>query len=220
VGPAYVNNGATIGSDSSESLSPALPASLVKGNLLLGVLFSDNNATHTWSAGWAKLDQVVQGASFTASLGWRLADDAAAAPTINWTGAVPCGGVIWQLTDTDSSPFGAATSNSGAGSPHTTTGLTTTRDNSHVIYIDIASTNVALDQPAGWTEHQDSGAALGTFRRTIGGKDVLLAGSSSGNISVSGSTGNWVQWQLELLASEALSALYSELGVGLWDGVA
>jgi hypothetical protein len=201
--PAYVNNGSTAGSNGATSISPALPASLVNGNLLLGVVFSDNNATHTWSgSGWLKLDQVIQSANFTASLGWRLVDGSEAAPTISWTGSVACGGALWQLSGTaPTSMFGATSSNSGAGNPHTTTGINTTRNGSRVVYIDIASTNTDLAEPAGgWLENQDSGASAGSFRRTIGGKDIATSGSASGNISANGSTGNWVQWQIELLA--------------------
>lgn len=200
--PAFVNGGTASQSAGATSLaSIALPGSRVNGNLLFGLCFSFNNDTHTWTGtGWNKIAQQHSGAGFTSSLGYCIVDGSEAAPTVSWSGSVACACRLTQWTGTDGeSPFDGANSvSTGTASPHTSTSVNSTRNESHVMYVDGCGVNTNLIAPAGWTEHLDTAMATAGGRITYGGKDIATSGSASGAISVVGGAAAWVQWQIEL----------------------
>ena len=206
--PSYLNAGTRANSSGATSLSPALPASRTTGNLLIAVAGSKNNFAHTCTtAGWTKFAQQNSGTAWTVSL-WVYrrtqggVDGSETAPAITvGTSSVACFAQVIQYSGTfDPTDFlgGEVNVNTGTGSTHSCNGIVTTADNSLVIYIDAAAANTALNTPAGWTENLDNGSNTGATRNANGSKAIETAGTSSGNISVSGANAAWVMWQIEL----------------------
>lgn len=200
---AYLNVSATpVQNNSAATLTPPLPTSRVSGNAIYAVCVSKNNAVHSTStAGWVKKDQVNSGASFTASLWECEVDGTEAAPVFTWTGAAACSARVWQYTRDDFSTAltGAFSSNFGTGTTHTSPALTTTANNSRIMYVDVCGANTAASAPSGRTERFDAGNATGATRMVVGDSLVTTAGGSSGSSSLTGGNAAWVQWQVELL---------------------
>lgn len=197
--------GARAQSGGAASISPAKPSVLGVAGILIAVVTSKNNAPHsTGTSGWALIGQVNSGADFTASL-W-IAAETASAPTFSWSGSVACSARIGYYASIDgptATTLGATTSNSGSGNPHSTGAINTTRDDSVVLYVDVAAANTALAEPSGWTEDQDSGSVTDGGRTVFGRRSMAASGSSTGAISVTGANTAWVQWQIELQAATA-----------------
>lgn len=218
-GPVYRASGTRVQSASAATLTPGLPTVDGQKGLLVCVVFSKNNATHSTSTiGWTKLGQQNSGASFTASI--FTAPEGSAAPVITWTGAAACSARISYYSDpantVDTTP-GASSVSNGTTSTHTSTAINTTRANSLVIYVDVASANTAIATPSGWTEDADTGSATDAGRTAFGNKPVAGSGSSSGAISVTGAAAAWVQWQIEIMGGVATAGLQaSKLEVGAW----
>jgi hypothetical protein len=198
----YVNAGTRVSSSGNTSATPALPASRVNGNLLIAVCGTKNNAEHTTAtAEWNKIDQRDSGTGWTLSLFWKLVDGTDSAPVITWTGSVANFAIQFQYTGgATSNPIGAFLANNGTGSPHTNAGLVATRNASQVIYLGGATANTAYGTSTGWTENADAGSATGATRHVAGRRNATInTGASSGSISISGATGAWVLYQVELL---------------------
>ena len=169
--------------------------------LMLAVISIKSNATVTTAtAGWTKLAQDNSGANFTQAL--FIAASNAANPVFTWTGAVACFGMIVPIQNPSSplrvSGVGAASVTSGSGTTHTSTSINTTEPLSLAVYIDTSNVNTAMAQPTGWTEAIDLAAATAVGRVVVGSKDIAVEGDPSGAISVTGSSGNWVQRQIEV----------------------
>lgn len=218
-GPAFIAVGTRSQSAGAVTVTPAKPTVLNTGGLLVCVVHSKNNATHsTATSGWTKLGQVNSGANFTASI--FTAPETAAAPVITWTGSVACGAQIAYYGDpanTVDTTLGASSSNSGATSTHSTAAINTSRANSAVIYVDAAAANTAMATPAGWTEDNDAGSATDAGRFIFGNKPVATSGASSGAISVTGANAAWVQWQIELMGALPAAGLQvSKVANGAW----
>jgi hypothetical protein len=187
---------------SGTSITPALPAGLAVGNLIVGMVATKNNATHTWPAGWNKVSQTNSGASWTVSWAWRINVSGVAAPAVSWTGSVANTGQLWSYTGQDQfSPIGVVgTAATGTVSPHTSTSITTTRNNSFAIYIDACSANTVLTQPTGYTQNFGTGSATSVTALASGSKSVATQGTATGAISTAGGAAAWVQIQIEIFA--------------------
>ena len=205
--PSYLNAGTYLNTASATSMSPALPTGRVNGNILIATVRHIGTAVMSvGGGGWQALgSQIQNGSALRVSQWWRVVDGTEAAPTVSWTGALNASAQIHQYSrenyDT-TSPFGTiGTADVGATATHTSPEITTTRDNSLVIYIDVASANTALATPSGWTEDSDTGATgPPNGRMTAGSKTVTVSGTATGNISVTGAATNFIQRQIELLA--------------------
>lgn len=150
------------------------------------------------------------------SIAYRLVDGSEAAPTASWSPVGNGIGRVFQWSGVaQESPFasGANGSNTGTGATHSKTGVTTTRDESRVIYIDGCDANTALGTPSGWTEDSDAGGGGDEMRIAVGGKDVATSGSASGDISVTGGNAAWVMWQIELRSPPAGHPAMRRLGL-------
>lgn len=201
---AYVNSGTRNATAGATSRNCALPASLANGNILIAACCVKNGDDISISGtGWAQLGtQIKIGTSFTAILAWRLVDGSEVDCSFSWTNSAAAQVHMHQYSGTALSPIGSINSNSGSTSTHSCTGVTTTRNNSTVVYIDQAAANTALATPAGWTEDQDGGSATSVTRDTNGKKSVATSGSASGDISVTGAAADWVMYQVELMIPE------------------
>lgn len=203
--PAFANFGSTSTGSGLNSRSPGLPTGRSNGDLLIGYSVVRNSDSHTWTGtGWTKIDEVTQGA-FTISLAYCVVNGSESAPTVSWTTAASAYLRIARWTGTaNESPFsGSHGHNAGNGATHSKTGVTTTRADSRVIYLDFAAINTHLDTPSGWTENNDTSNALAATNVAIGGKDIASSGSASGDISVTGGNADWVMWQIELRSPSA-----------------
>ena len=216
---AFLRVGTRAQSASAASLAPVKPAVNGLNGILLAVVSSKNNATHsTATAGWGQVGtQQNSGASFTSSL-W-IAAEGAGAPTFTWTGAVACQAQIAYYADPnnplDPTP-GSTTVGSGLTATHTSASLNTTRDLSLVVYVDVAAANTALALPVGWTENVDAGSATDVGRTVFGSKAVNTSGSASGAISVTGANAAWVQRQIELKITAAPGLEQSKIETIAW----
>jgi hypothetical protein len=203
--PHYYSIGTRAQSAAATTLSPAKPTVLaLSSGALIAVVTTKNNDTHaTATSGWTKLDQVNNGASFTASL-W-IAAQGAAAPVFTWTGSVACSAIIAYYPDaagaTDSATIGASTSNTGTGSSHTTSAIVSTRANSLAVLIDVLASNNAYPTPAGWTDNSTSGSSTDGGRYYFGSKSLGASGTSSGGSTMTVTAATWISWEIELQQS-------------------
>jgi hypothetical protein len=211
--PAFGASGTLGAASTGTSISPALP-SRAAGNLLVGIVATKNNATHTWPAGWTKVSQTNSGASWTVSWAWRIATNTAAdgPPSVSWTGSVANTGQLWTYTGNDgSAPIGAASAAAtGTVSPHTSTSITSTRDSSLAIYLDACATNTALTTPSGYTSHVSSTSATSVTAINSGDKTVTASGTATGAISTAGGAAAWVEIQVEILSPFSVLGMFSE----------
>jgi hypothetical protein len=197
--PAFGAAGTLAAAASGTSITPALPTGITAGQLLLAVVASKNNATHSWPAGWSKVMQVNSGASFTASVGARTATGTDAAPAVTWTGSVANTGQTWRYTGVDTvSPFGGSNVGTGTTTPHASTGFQTQRFGSLCIYVDVSSANTALTVPSGYANEFNGGSATSVTHIDVGDKTVAGLGVATGNISTAGANAAYVEWQFEI----------------------
>lgn len=204
--PIYQTFGAASVTAGDTLRTPSLPLTRSNGQLLIAGCCTKNNDVHSWSGtGWTKFDQVNSGSGFTASLAFCIVNGSESAPTCSWTNSSAARALMTSWSGTDgANPFdGAHNSNTGTGATHSCTGFNTTRNDSRVIYIDLANVNTTLATPSGWTENLDAGSGTSVSRHVIGGKDIATSGTASGDISVTGGAAEWVMWQIELRSPAA-----------------
>jgi len=204
--PVFGASGTLGAAASGTSITPALPAGITAGMLLIGVVCSKNNGTHTWPAGWNKVSQTNSGTLWTQSWAWRIATGSDSAPAVSWTGSVANQGQVWRYSGTDlTNPIGATSvSSTGTTSPHSSASITTTRDNSLAIYIDTASINTALTTPGGYASNVSNGSGTSVSHLDSGSKTVAANGTATGAISTAGGAAAWVELQIELLGPASL----------------
>lgn len=183
--PSFVNVGAEAHQGFGQSLSLALPASLVVGNTLFAMVFGSSTlGAHSINtpSGWSVHDSLQDG-SFSLFVFKRTVDGSESSPiTVTWTPNDEVYGRVFQYTGVDSI---GATSHvldpGGAGANWTTAGVTTTRATSHVITLLVGNNgrtaNVSNGTPSGWTAEFDGN----TFAAY--GIDVASSGGSSGSVS-------------------------------------
>lgn len=216
---AFIGLGSRVQSAGAVTLTPGKPTVYGVGGLLVAILATKNNGAHaTATPGWSMIGaQVNSGASFTASI-W-IAAEGAAAPVFTWSGSVAAASVMAYYASPNilgDTSVGATTNNNGASNPHSTSAISTTRNESLVIYADAAALNNALATPAGWTEDSESASATAAIRMVFGSKFVPASGSSSGAISVTGANAAWVQWQVELRVQLATGFQVSKEEMSAW----
>jgi len=201
MGAIFNQGAARTQSASAATLSPAKPTNANAVGVMIAYVTSKNNATHsTATSGWTLVSQVNSGASFTASL-W-IAAGSAAAPVFTWTGAAACSAKVIYYQEAFARQLdvslGATASNSGLTATHSTASITSTRNDSLAVYVDVAAANAALTTPSGWTSDVSEGSATDAGRGSLGNKPLATSGSTSGAISVTGANAAWVQWQIEI----------------------
>jgi hypothetical protein len=199
---AYVNSGALTGAASGTGTTPPLPASIVAGNLLIAAVYTyGTGGVHTWPAGWTQIDQQNWNSAYdVGSFAYRIATGTDSAPAVTWSSSCHSIGQVFQFSGTSATPISAARSfATGLTGTHTSASITTTANNSDVIYLDLSGFySTLLTNPAGWTS--DANAADGiTGVISLGDKTVAASGSGSGAISTAGGAYAWVQWQQEVL---------------------
>lgn len=207
--PAYQGSGTRANSSGSTSVTPAITTtSITPGDLIFLVCGSKNNDTHSSSsADWEKIDQRNSGTNWTVSL-WVYKVKSGVTPpatTISWATSSANFAQTWSLEREDYestlsalSAIGTVSANTGTGSPHTVTGFTSAADNSLAMYVGASPANTAYGTSTNYTERLDNGSATGTTRNVAGTRNLDAAGSSSGNVSITSTTANWVLWLIEV----------------------
>jgi hypothetical protein len=199
------------------TITPALPAGLAVGNLIISVAAVKNNSTLTWPAGWTKVNQTNSGASWTVAWAWRINITGVTAPAITIGTSAAATAQCWSYTGQDQfNPIGAlGTVTALATSPHTSTAISTTRANSFAIYIDACSANTVLTAPSGYTQNVGNGSATSVTANAAGSKTVATQGTSTGAISTTGGAAAYTQQQIEILAPMPAGSI--EQGAGRLD---
>lgn len=215
-GPRFVVAGSASHFASATSVTPALPTPssfLNSHGLLLAVVVVKSNAVITTvTPGWTKLYQDNSGAGVTVASFIAAGD--ATAPVLTWAGATGVAALTAFYDDTGQpvvkNAVGGTTVNSGSGTTTSTASFNTTRNESVVVYYNGMDVNTTLAAPGTWTEDADSGSATSAATVTIGSKAVATSGSASGAISaVAGTSGAWLQRQIELLVQTMPNNFYS-----------
>jgi len=166
-----------------------------------------NGVTHTWPAGWTQIDQQLWNTSDRASFAYRIATGSDTAPTVTFSASTICWFQVFQFSGASTTPISAARSfATGTTGTHTSAAITTTADNSAVIYLDLSNNTTLLTNPAGWTSDADAAHAATGGVIALGHKTLAAAGSSSGAISTAGASVAWIQWQQEILAASPTSS--------------
>jgi hypothetical protein len=201
--PVFVNAGATLSNGTASSATPALPASLVNGNILIAVAVSRSSGTNACSSsGWNAILQNITGGSggtqTRTSLYYYIVDGAEASPTI--TGMAGSNiAAIFQWSGVLNPPIG--NTDSGSASSGTTisdSGINTTAGFSRVIYV--AGLRATLGTPSGYSEDSETGIVNGCDI-AVGGVNVTTSGNPSGAISATSSaSAAWAIATVELKA--------------------
>lgn len=202
---SFVNSAASLqyfGND----ISLTLPSGVTAGNLLLGFVASGSTSgTHTWPAGWTKLDGQQQASYGYTSFAYRIADGSETAPTVTIPASTAANGVICQFSG--ASGIGAAwQKNAGAVAGESVSSITSTAANSVACYLWWGQGGAAserLPTPSGWSREvaADSSTAGGNFHIDVGTKALGGSGSSSGSISETSGRSYWHLWNFELQES-------------------
>jgi hypothetical protein len=196
--PSFVNAG-TRGSQSyGTTVSPALPASRVNGNLLVAVFYSGaSGKVPVWPAGWTAIDGDNSKVSFYYA--YRIVDGSETAPAITWTGNTSAHAYILQFTGTvpNAGAIGNFIRNQSASLSNLMTcpALATSAPNSLILML-LCNSNTTFsagEAPAGFTaifdSSNDEAAIVG----------IAAQGDSSPAVSQSTPTTNfWVVGLIEL----------------------
>lgn len=200
---AYVNSGVLKSQTaSSTSISPALPASLVAGDILMVVFSARAINTATLSgAGWNLILTGIEGSVSVYLVGWRLVDGSEGQPTITYdvASANLQMAIVHQFSGTHRvAPIGATSNNNGVSANLLSLSITTIYNNALVIYLFLDFTTGALAQPAGWTERSDVGATGGEM--SMGDQQVHTLGTATGNAGATITSSRWAALQIEIRA--------------------
>lgn len=204
-GPRFFNAGAPISqTGNGVDINVPLPSDLVTGAVLLGFVSSKNNQTHTWPAGWTKVDQTSPASNFTQSWAWRIVDSTEG-PTVNVLsgGVQTIAGFTMQYTEVNTSPIDSTSVGSSATAVTTRNipSVTTVSNNARVVYVIMANTGGSGTDAApggSWVERGDFGNSPSTHI-TYGDQYVAVSGSASGAIALTGSVSAiYVARQIEL----------------------
>jgi hypothetical protein len=175
--PTFVNAGARQSTGFGESITPALPASLVNGNVLIAMVGNGatQGKTFTFPAGWTSLHEFAN-VNIGVAVYYHVVVGGESAPAITWSGNTSAQAKIWQFSGTVSPHVGdgSAVEDPGNNADWDHPALTTTADNSLVaafLYNNVGRTVDGV--PSGWSELSDE-ANIAAF-----GDEVAVAGQTS-----------------------------------------
>lgn len=199
---AYVSAGSRAGANNGTSVTPALPASLAVGDLMVtAILVEATSQTISTPSGWTQLG-TTGATGITVAWYYRVYQSGDTAPSYSWATSASNGGLVMRFTGVDpTTSIGAkSTVSNGTTSTHTSNALTTTAANSMVILLDAVSVNTTLGTPSSWTLGINSGTGGSTTNNiAMMYQTVASSGASSGSTSVTGGSGAWGAQQIELL---------------------
>ena len=198
----WVSNG-TIANNTSNTLTPSLPASINRGDTLILTIGARTNNVFTTPATWTLVTtQTNSGTAWTSAVYWKSANGSDTNPTIPWNTAANGMAIIDRYTGTDPVwPIGnVSTVATGASTTANSPALTTIRPNSLVVSMVTSSVNaVTVTNATGWnTETSQVGS-----RTTIESSDQIVAtrGTVTAIANNTLSTGgNNTSQQFELIA--------------------
>jgi hypothetical protein len=190
---AYVNAGSAVSLyGGAQSVSPALPASLVSGNILLCAIYKTNTETITPQAGWLSLG-VVTVATYASELFYKISDGTETSATFSWTSNSYAVSQIFQYSGANA--IGTPNSAGINGSPIVCAGITSTAPNSLAVYI-YTSGYHQITAPSGWASDSSGQYSAGSIG--AGSKVLASSGSLSGDISTATDGYTNFMWVIEL----------------------
>src|ERR1019366_6614782 len=197
--PTFVNAGTGSSQPFGSSITLNLPASLVVGNVLIGVVFGGGNGTgFTWPAGWHQIDD-IDITNFEGSYAYYFVTGSDTNPNVSWAGNAGATGFILQYKNTTlGNPIGAFQKNHSNSSTVTGGSLTTTKAKSLVVDIEYVQGNTE-SAPSGYTA--ETNFNIGAERSYVADVYEVTSGSVTPSISntLSGAA-LWTQFQFEILA--------------------
>lgn len=210
-GPVFVQSGAASGSASATTLTPAIPARANSHGLLIAhISIGNNDSITTATSGWTKLYQDNNGGSFSSA--YFIAPGNSAAPVFTWASATAVGAHVTFFDDpsnpVEQAVVGASSVNSGSGTTADSPSVTTTRNNSVVVALTSVSSNTTFGAVSTWSPD----FTASTTPRSLAAftKPVTTSGGASGAISQTlGTSGTWIQRQIELLLDVLPTGLFA-----------
>lgn len=185
---------------SGTTTTPTNQSSTAGDLLLVMISVKNNNTISTVTSGWTKLTQINSGASFTTAIFYAAAP--ASNPVLTWTNSAAFAAISTAYSmgtgTVDPVPL-LRVENASTGSPHTISSTTSTRDYSNVLFLGMASTNGSYGTPtSGIEEVIDGPLSTAVMRYFVGHEDIVTSGSSTVAGSISGSTGAWTLFRVEV----------------------
>ena len=202
---AHVNTGAKSTTYNGTSVSLALPASIVAGNLLVGFVATRPDGAISWPAGWTVVDSqsTASGGSST-SIAYRIADGSETAPSVTYGSGTAMGGI---LQFSGASGISAKQKNTSTSAGENVAAFTSAGDGSVSAYFWSVFNGVGethMPTPSGWTRivaFMTNDVYSLYFNFDVGIKTLAGAGSSSGAISENSGYGYWSLFNIEITAA-------------------
>lgn len=151
------------------------------------------NAEPVVLEGWEEITRSGND-TFTQSILVRRIDDASSEPdTYEFEWDTPANGIGFVISLHSDTPakigLGLVSSNGGAGTPHTCTGVRAIRDDSAAFLIETSNSNDPSTAQAGWVDNAIN--AFTDFASMINTKQLAEYGDLSGNVSYAGGVARW-----------------------------
>jgi len=196
--PSFVNAGARAAVAGASAITPVLPASLVNGNLLIGVANAVGSGlrTFTWPTGWDVLTFTANPNQNNVSVATRIVAGGETNPTINVTGGTTnIQAQIVQYTGNHASaPIGnwqKAQRNDNLTSTtwYLQPGLLTQQANSRVVMLMLTDSGITPPTPSGYTSRSNLSGGGGSL--TWFDADMTAQGTAP---DISGTLSGAVKW--------------------------
>lgn len=212
--PSHVNEGTVTSTAFGSSLTPALPASITTGNLLLAVGWgatAPSALNSNIASGWTKLgDFITATGSDFISIWWRIATGSDSAPTMTLGANSSWAAIVYQFTGVYASdPFGNYDSarSAASASPLEIDGLSPSRtDSLALVHLICDDGTQAPATPSSYTSEYLIENVTAAFRagaaRLV--SYVYVDGSTPApDISTTFPAGQSTGWRLELVSIDA-----------------
>jgi hypothetical protein len=182
---AYVSIGTVSISASTTTVTPALPASMAAGDLMVCfVSVNGGSSAFNTPAGWTKIGPWIQGTTGAGVWYYRFWQSGDTAPVITWTTANGVNACIARYTGAGA--VGAiGTVTAGTSTTQNFVGVTTTAANSMVIVsLESQDSPVATGPGGSWASQFSQVDATNIINIQVVGQTFASSGSASG-------TGSW-----------------------------
>lgn len=172
-GLTYINAGTIAETSNNPVITPALPAGISIGRILLAIAggYRNGATTYTWSSGWTSLGNSVNGSSGV-SVAYRIATGADVAPTLTTNTGAYFGAQVFQYSGVEA--IGAYVSAALDSAADSTPGFTTLGAGSTRLYITASYSASGDTVPTGFT--RDLRTASGNIQVAVG-RDLTPEGA-------------------------------------------
>lgn len=207
-GPVFQTE--THGNINGATLTLNVPSGTVNGDLLIACLNCRGDLTITDPAGWTVIATTASGTATTDvrfRTYWRQASSEPASYNFVTTGgAISKSGFIWRINAADTvTPIHKSSSVTGTGATATATGVTTTINDTLIIYLGGYNSTTLNSWPAPSTMTNRT-SELGGQAETTGSSKALGTAAATGNFSATTNATAGEPYALQLLAIAPSSA--------------